>query len=142
MARPFHLTVLKQDGKVFEGDVLHVRVPGVNGSLGVLARHAPMVAELGIGELRVRPAGDGGELVMACAGGVIEVKADGQVVVLASAAEMADDIDVPRAEAAAERARGRLQAAPTDPSLDVERARAALARALNRLRVARYRKPQ
>jgi len=142
MARLFHLTVLKQDGKVFEGDVVHVRAPGLDGSFGILARHAPMVAELGIGELRARSAADGGELLMACAGGVIEVRADGQVVVLAGAAELAEEIDLARAQAAAERARGRLKAAPHDPYLDVERARAALARALNRIRVARHRQPR
>lgn len=142
MARPFHLTVLKQDGKVFEGDVLHVRAPGAHGSFGVLARHAPMVAELGVGELRVRLAEGDGECLIACSGGLLEVKPDGQVIVLAKAAELAEEIDVARAEAAAERARGRLQSAPSDPSLDVERARAALARALNRLRVARHRQPR
>ncbi|MCX7597813.1 MAG: ATP synthase F1 subunit epsilon, partial [Armatimonadetes bacterium] len=114
------------------------RAPGTEGSFGVLARHAPMVAELGVGELCVRLADGVQECLMACSGGLLEVKADGQVVVLAQAVELAEEIDVARAEAAAERARQRLAAAGHAPSLDVDRARAALARALNRLRVARH----
>lgn len=139
MPRPtFPLLIVKRDGPVYDGRAAHVRAPGVEGYFGVLARHAPMVAALGVGAIEITPAeAQGGVVAMACSGGILHVRPEGKVVILADAAEPAKDIDLPRAEAAADRARENLAAAKTDSEINPDRARAALMRALNRLKVAR-----
>src|SRR3712207_3789965 len=95
MARSFKLDVVTPDRVVLSEDVVSVVAPGAQGSFGVLAGHAPMVAELGIGQLQYRTA-DGDEDIMAISGGFLEVGA-GHVTVLADAAERAREIDVERA---------------------------------------------
>ncbi|BDG61762.1 F0F1 ATP synthase subunit epsilon [Caldinitratiruptor microaerophilus] len=119
-------TVLRQ---VETGAVV---LPVVDGSMGILPRHAPMVAALRIGVLKYRTASGRYEPV-AVAGGFAEVTGQ-KVTVLAEAAEQADEIDVLRAKAARERAEARLRQRGAD--IDEARARAALQRALVRLRVA------
>lgn len=105
--------------------------PGAEGYFGVLSRHAPMVAELRVGELDLVDE-HGQRRVFAVAGGILEVQRDG-VIVLADAVEAAQDIDVARATAARSRAEERLRSRASD--VDPARAQAALQRALNRLRV-------
>ena len=138
MARPtYPLMIVKRDGPVYDGRASHVRAPGSEGYFGVLARHAPMVAELTVGEIEVTPPEtEGGVQVFACSGGILQVAPDGKVVILADAAEPAHEIDLGRAEAAAERAREKLERARLDREIDADRAAAALVRAINRLKVA------
>jgi len=129
----YDLTIVSADRIVYRGKVESLVAPGAMGSFGVLAHHAPMVAELETGELDVVT--DQGEQVsFAISGGLLEVTWSG-VTVLADSAEAAVEIDVARARAAQERARERLRA--HHAGMDVVRAQAALRRALNRLRVAR-----
>ncbi|HEY8449022.1 MAG TPA: F0F1 ATP synthase subunit epsilon, partial [Bacillota bacterium] len=116
---------------VLREDVQSIVLPGVDGFFGVLRNHAPLVAALRTGPLVYRK--DGVRHRLAIAGGFFEI-ADNHAVVLADAAERADEIDVERARRAAERARQRL--ADRQGEWDFVRARAALERALNRLRVA------
>jgi len=128
------LEIVTIERQVYAGEVDAVLVPGVEGQLGILPSHAPLIARLGCGELVARRGGE--EEAFAIAGGVVEVAGD-RVVVLADAAEAARDIDIQRAEAARTRAealvhqrRGRIELA---------QAEAALPRSLTRLRVARRR---
>jgi F-type H+-transporting ATPase subunit epsilon len=106
--------------------------PGVEGYFGVLARHAPMVAELTTGELSVLNE-QGERDFFAISGGYLEVGMD-RVVVLADASEAAEEINLDRARAAERRARERL--AGQQREVDMTRAESALRRAINRLRVA------
>lgn len=129
--RAITLEVITPERVVFREEVDSLIVPGAEGLLGVLPDHAPMVAALKIGILTYRKNGE--RRRVAVAGGFFEV-ADNRAVVLSDAAERAEEIDVARARAAAERARRRL--AERDANWDFERARAALHRALNRLRAA------
>ncbi|PZN06742.1 F0F1 ATP synthase subunit epsilon [Thermaerobacter sp. FW80] len=129
--RAITLEVITPERVVFREEVDSLIVPGSEGLLGVLPDHAPMVATLKIGILSYRKGGE--RRRVAVAGGFFEV-ADNHAVVLSDAAERAEEIDVARARAAAERARRRL--AERDANWDFERARAALHRALNRLRAA------
>jgi len=140
MPHLYDLTVLAQDHEVFRGQVESLVAPAWDGYVGVLARHAPMVAELSIGRLTVLEE-SGERRFLAVAGGYLEVGWN-EVTILADASEAADEIDVTRAHAAEGRARKRIRA--HDPQTDVRRAEAALRRALNRLRVAekRRRAPQ
>lgn len=110
-------------------------VPAAEGSLGVMANHAPLMASLEIGELDIRSSTN--ELTsIAISGGFMEVR-DNLVRVLVSTAELADEIDIPRAEDALRRAQERLRS--HSPDIDHARAEAALKRALARLQVARGR---
>jgi F-type H+-transporting ATPase subunit epsilon len=134
MARPFEVEVVAADRKLFTGKALSVVVPGAEGSFGVLYGHAPLVSALGIGELSVTPA-EGSSLVLSVEGGFVEVTPE-KVVILADAAELADDIDIERARMAKPRAEERLR---VKGDIDITRAQAALMRAINRLRVAERR---
>lgn len=130
MAKSFHLEIVTPDRSLLSEEVVSLVAPGVEGYLGVLANHAPLVTELGVGILRLRYPDDTEENV-AISGGFMEV-ANNRVLVLADAAERPQDIDIQRAKEALLRARQRLY----DPTMDHERARAALERAINRLKVA------
>jgi F-type H+-transporting ATPase subunit epsilon len=133
--RPYDLQVVTPGRVVLSDSVVSLIAPGVEGKFGVLARHAPLVAELGIGPLTIAYP-DGQRELVAVAGGFLEVSARG-VIVLADAAERAAEIDIERAEAARRRSEQRMSAEAAEADIDMERARLALLRALNRLNVGR-----
>ena len=126
-----NLEIITAERVVYSADVEMLVAPGVEGQLGILPFHAPLMTVLTPGELVVRVGGE--ETHMAVTGGFLEVRPD-KVVVLADAAERAEEIDVDRAEAAMKRAEERLKS--TDPGMDLEKAEAALWRSLTRLKVA------
>jgi F-type H+-transporting ATPase subunit epsilon len=133
------LELVAPQGLVFEGDADMVVIPAVTGEIGVLPRHAPLVAQLAIGRLRALT-GDGEWLNFAVAEGFVKVQFN-KVIVLADAAEEASKIDVPRAEKAVERALQRLDmqrmgTVPEDDRVDPYREQLALKRARNRIKVA------
>jgi F-type H+-transporting ATPase subunit epsilon len=100
--------------------------------MGILPHHAPLMAELRVGEIKVeRPTGL--PQIIATSGGFLMVE-NNEVTVLADSAELAQDIDVRRAEEARQRAEQRLS--ERAEGLDATRAQSALERALNRLKVA------
>ncbi len=137
MANTFTLQIVTPERVVLEREVVCVTVPAYDGYLGVMARHAPLVAELQLGAIATTDP-DGDRQVLAVTGGILAVS-ENVATVLADAAELASEIDLSRAEEARNRAAKRLEAAREPEarrSLDVDRARAALARATNRLRVA------
>jgi F-type H+-transporting ATPase subunit epsilon len=117
---------------VYSEDVDIVIAPGVEGQLGVLPHHAPLMTILQAGELIVRKGGE--EESLAISGGFLEVRPD-RVIVLADSAERAEEIDVVRAEDARKRAEERLHDRK-EAGLDETRAEAALRRAVARLSVA------
>lgn len=131
MPESFTLKIVTPEKTAFSEEVVSVVAPGVDGYFGVLAHHAPMLAEVGIGRLVAeRPSGQ--EDVLAVAGGFMEVR-DNTATILADAAEVPTEIDAARAEEAAERAERRLT---SGEHIDIARAEAALARARNRLEIA------
>ncbi len=115
-----------------ETSVREVQLPGLDGYLGILPGHAPLLTELGIGELSYRK--DGETRYTTIIWGFAEVLPD-RVSVLAETAERAEDIDVERARAARERAEKRL-ANTGATEIDWDRALTALKRAEVRLQVA------
>jgi F-type H+-transporting ATPase subunit epsilon len=123
------------EGRVLSTEADFVRAPGLDGELGVLPRHIPLMTPLKPGEVLVR--NDGDEEYLFVAGGFLEVLPD-RVVILADAAERAEDIDEARAEEARRRAQQIMEQKPAD--VDVAEAAAALERALFRLRIAEVRK--
>lgn len=136
MPEPFRLRITTPEELLLDERVASLRAPAVEGQLGVLVRHAPMIAELTIGELLVTD-GSGTPRYFATTGGVLRVERDG-VVVLADGAEEADKINLERAQAALERAQDRLRQPRETEGIDFLRVELALARALNRLRVAEH----
>ncbi len=114
-----------------------VRIPGLDGSIGILPRHARMIAALDSGMVLLRRDG-GAEEVFFVAGGFADVR-DDTVRILTSAGEQAGEIDVERAKAAEQRARARIDEAlrrgARDSAVDFARADAALRRSLMRIRV-------
>lgn len=112
-----------------------VIAPGVEGELGILPRHTPLLTMLKPGELRVKKGGE--EISIFVSGGFLEVQPD-KVLILADAAERAEEIDLERAEAARRRAQERL--AMRGSEVDMARAEAALRRALVREKIARRRR--
>lgn len=132
----FQLDIVTPERKVYSAEVESLVVMAHDGYLGVRTGHAPMLARLGIGQIRITEPG-GAELRLACSGGFMEVEPR-RTVILADSVERPEEIDVARAEAALERARARLQ---NRRNIDVARAEAALQRAMNRLKLAEGERP-
>jgi F-type H+-transporting ATPase subunit epsilon len=126
------LEIVTAERIVFSGEVDEIIAPGVEGQLGILPHHSPLMTMLQAGELVAKKGGQ--DDIMAIAGGFLEVRPD-RVIVLADAAERAEEIDIKRAEAARKRAEERLRDRKAI-GLDEAAAEAALKRALARLSVA------
>jgi F-type H+-transporting ATPase subunit epsilon len=127
------LEIVTPEQRVYSGSVGSVKVPGTEGSFGVLPRHVPMLAGVAVGAISFKEPG-GSEQYVSTSGGFVEV--DGQsVTVLAETAELAGHIDVDRARVARQRSEDRLNRAHEE-DVDRIRAEASLSRALNRLKLA------
>jgi F-type H+-transporting ATPase subunit epsilon len=137
MAHTLTLRVITPDRIVLDQAVDSVRIPGVDGSIGILPRHAPMVAAVDVGMLRYRSGTQEERLFVS--DGFAEVKGD-TLRVVCEAGELAAEIDEERARAAEARAKERLAGARVlgAEAIDQLRAEAALRRALMRLHVLGY----
>jgi F-type H+-transporting ATPase subunit epsilon len=128
------LVVVTPEKQVLRQTAKEVQLPGADGYLGILPGHAPLITELGIGELSYHDMGGKGSEQLAIISGFAEVLGD-RVTVLAETAEFAEEIDIARAEAAKARAEKRL--ASGDANTDWDRATISLQRALIRIQLAR-----
>ncbi|HJZ65771.1 MAG TPA: ATP synthase delta/epsilon chain alpha-helix domain-containing protein [Candidatus Acidoferrum sp.] len=158
MPDSIQLVIVTPERQLLSHRVVEVTLPGADGELGVLPGHAPLITELGIGELRYRgestilpQTGAAKETIakefdpdfqdwvprMAIIRGFAEVLGD-RVTVLAETAERAEEIDTERAKAALDRAEKRIAGGPAAQDIDWDRATAALQRALVRIKVAEY----
>ena len=130
-----HLEIVTPERLVYSDEVDRVQVPGGDGELGILPHHAPLVATLGSGELRVIKGST--EESIAVIGGFIQVRPD-QVVIMAESADLAAEIDLEKAQQARRDAERAMEgAAPGTP--DLAAAQAELQRSLLRIRVAERR---
>ena len=130
--------IVSQDRTVFQGDVDIVILPGAAGEMGILPHHAPVLAILKYGVIKLRH--NGKEELFTVAGGMAEVQPD-IVTILADAAENIEDIDITRAQAAKKRAEDALAHLKPEDQDAYLRMEAALRRSNLRLDVARrYRK--
>ena len=128
----YHLQIVTPDGKYFDGQAVRLTVPTIDGQVGILARHINFVTALGMGKAKLVT--EDGERFAACIGGMLAVT-DGDVKVVATTFEWAEDIDVERAKASL--ARGEKMLA--DPNADEQTkqyANARIKRAKVRLSVA------
>jgi len=124
-----NVEIVTPDGIVFTGDLTSCVAPGANGQFQILSGHAPFLANLQIGEIKIK--NSDGQKILAASGGFLEVK-DNRISIIVESAEYADDINIDRAKEAEKRARKRLE---EKGEVDFVRADLALMRALNRLRV-------
>lgn len=130
--------IVSQDRTVFQGDVDIVVLPGAAGEMGILPHHAPVLALLKYGVIKIRRAGK--EELFVVAGGIAEVQPD-IVTILADAAENVEEIDVVRAKAAKKRAEEALAKITPEDQDAYLRMEAALRRSNLRLdMVRRYRR--
>jgi len=134
------LEIVTAERLVYSADVDVIIAPGIEGQLGILPQHAPLMTMLQPGELMVRQ--DGEEHSIFVSGGFLEVQGD-KVTVLADTAERAEEIDIARAEEAKLRAEQGIVLPSTEA--DHARVQAAMLRSLMRLKVAeksRKRRPR
>jgi F-type H+-transporting ATPase subunit epsilon len=133
----FKLEIVTAERMIFSDDVSAVLAWGVEGQLGILPHHAPLMTMLQPGDLMIRK--DKEEEYLAISGGFLEVRPD-KVIILADACERIDEIDIARAEEAKRRAQETLKAGPL--TVDAASAQAALRRSLARLKVAERKRRQ
>ena len=135
---PMMLEIITAERQVFSDEVDMVVAPGIDGQLGILPRHAPMMTMLKPGELTVRKAGEE-DMYVAVSGGFMEVLGN-RVSILADACERSDEIDEERAQQAVQRAQERLASRSED--MELERVMASLRRAQVRVDLVRRRRPR
>ena len=129
----FNLDIVTPTRNLEEMVVSYVRCPGLDGSFGVMANHQEGIFSLDIGEIMIKTKSE--TKYLSTSGGFAEIVNDG-VSILVETVESASDIDIPRAEAALQRARDRKSSSDNE-NLDQVRLESALSRALNRLQVAK-----
>ncbi|HKN72711.1 MAG TPA: F0F1 ATP synthase subunit epsilon [Terriglobales bacterium] len=132
MANTFQLEIVTPSRLMVKDAAEEAQIPGVTGYLGILPGHAPLITELGVGEITYKASG--AIHTLSVAWGFMEVLPD-KVTILAEAAERPHEIDVERAQKAKDRAEQRLKS--NDVEVDYTRAEDALQRAETRLNVAK-----
>lgn len=130
---PFHLKIVTPDGLIYDGEAEQVTVRTQEGDVSILARHINFVTPLGMGRAAI--VANGQRRNAACIGGMLSV-VNGEVTLVPTTFEWADQIDVERAERAQKKAKERLKASTSDT--EVRLAEAKLHRALVRKSVASY----
>ena len=130
------LEIITAERQVFSDEVDMVVAPGIDGQLGILPRHAPLMTMLKPGALTVRKAGEE-DMYVAVSGGFMEVLGN-RVSILADACERSDEIDEERAQQAVQRAQERLASRIED--MELERVMASLRRAQVRVDLVRRRR--
>ena len=136
MAATLTFTIVTPDAVVYSRDVQMVTLPGIEGQIGILPGHIPLLTQIVPGELIVRD-GDGQETFLAVGEGLVEVTG-ARVSIVTDMAVAADSIDEAKAEEARQRAAARLRDKLADEEL--ASVNASLARTLAQLRVKRRRR--
>lgn len=131
MANTIHVDIVSAEGEIFAGPAKMVFLPAAEGELGIAPRHAPLLALLKAGEVRVQPV-EGEEQFFYVGGGALEVQ-PARVTVLADTAARAADLD--EASALAARARAEEALAGKIDRIEQAAALAELARAAAQLKL-------
>ncbi len=132
---PMMLEITTVERQVYGDEVDMLIAPGIDGQLGILPRHAPLMTILQPGELIIRKSGT--DTYFAVSGGFMEVLGD-RVIILADACERSDEINEARAQEAMRRAQERIAGRPAD--MQMQQALASLRRAQARLDSVRRRR--
>ena len=131
------LEIITAERQVYGEEVDMVIAPGIDGQLGILPHHAPLMTVLQPGEITIRRGGS--DDYLAVTGGFLEVLGN-RVSILADAAERSDEIDEERAQEAMRRAQERITGQPAE--MELGRAVASMRRAQMRLDLVRRRRPR
>lgn len=133
------VNVVTPDGLVYDHHAKIVVANTVSGEIGIMPRHAPIIAPLVIDEVRVKRIDDDTHVDwIAVNGGIMEVR-ENVVSIIADSAERERDIDVSRAERAKQRAEKMIEEAKQTDDIDqLRRATVALHRAINRINVSKH----
>lgn len=131
--KKINLTIATPVGEVYQGDVDQVSVTTEMGEITILPGHVALVAPLALGQAVVKD--DENEIYHAIDGGILEVRQNHEVVILANRAEKSTDIDIERSEKAIERARQVMseETLDRDAYVAIEKN---IERGLNRVRLA------
>lgn len=129
--------VVTPERKVVSRDCIMVSARAVDGDIGILPRHIPLVTVLAPGVVKIK--GETDVTTLAVSGGFLEVSPDSRVTILAETAELSNEIDVERARKARQRAEERLKLRG-NPDVDAMRSEIALRKALIRLEAAEAKK--
>jgi len=132
MANTLRLEIVTPEATVYSEDVEMVTLPAVEGQIGILPQHVPLMTQMVPGEMIVRK--NGQNRFLAVGEGLVEISVD-HVAILTDLAVAAEDIDEAKAEEARQRAAARLREKLS--SEEVASVNAALARSLAQLRVKR-----
>ena len=132
MEKTFQLEIIASDRIFFQGEVEHLVITAIDGLLGIMAGHEPLVTCLPTGELKYMTGGVWH--YAAISEGFIQVLPD-KAVILADACELPEEIDIKRAEEARQRAEEQLR--QKQSIMEYYQTQAALNRAMNRLKVSR-----
>ena len=130
MAKTLHLEIIATDRVFFKGDVEHLVITAIDGLIGIMAGHEPLVTSLPTGELKYLVNGEW--KYAAISEGFIQVMPDSSII-LADTCELPEEIDIKRAQEARERAEERLR--QKQSIKEYYETQAALNRAMNRLKI-------
>jgi F-type H+-transporting ATPase subunit epsilon len=130
MAKTFHLEIISTDRLFFSGEVEHLVITAIDGLIGIMAGHEPLVTSLPTGELKYLV--DGEWKYAAISEGFIQVMPDASII-LADTCELPEEIDIKRAQEAKERAEELLR--QKQSIKEYYETQAALNRAMNRLKI-------
>lgn len=130
MAKTFSLEIVATDRIFYKGECEHLVITAIDGLLGILAGHEPLVTALPAGELKYMV--DGKWRYAAISDGFIQVMPD-KSVILADSCELPEEIDIKRAQEARERAEERMR--QKQSIKEYYETQAALNRAMNRLKI-------
>jgi F-type H+-transporting ATPase subunit epsilon len=133
MASTIRLDIVTPGKVVFSKDINVLVAPAIDGDIGILPKHTPLITALKTGVLEIKI--DGQKLFISISKGFMEVKPE-QINVVVKSAELPGEINVNRAQKALERAKKRLEL--KDDEIDFIRAEGALERAIARLKAAEY----
>lgn len=131
---PIKVDVITPEKLVFSDRVDFIAAPAVDGEIGILPHHTPLLTRLGVGELRFKKGGAVSNR-MAIAGGFLEVSEDNSVNIFAETAELSSEIDLERARLAAQVAKEKLTSSKDLTAEELAQVEASLTRALTRLKV-------
>ncbi|EKE06568.1 MAG: F0F1 ATP synthase subunit epsilon [uncultured bacterium] len=132
--------IAKPEGIVYEGEVERITIPTLSGEITVLENHAPLVSVLDTGEMIVHVSNK--ETVsISISGGILEIRPDSKVYIMADSAEKSEEIDIERAEEAKNRAQEMLEKEKNLADVDFARLQAIIEKEMNRIHIAKkYRK--
>lgn len=133
------LKIVTPDGVTYESEIEQVSVPTQKGEITILPKHIPLISVLKAGEIRIVKQGE--EIDLAVSTGVLEVRQNNEVYILADSAERAESIDLERAETSRKRAEELMAQKQSLEDVEFARLQAKMEKELARLRIGKkYRK--